>query len=71
MSGPSPRGYVESSTAVHALASVRALENALGIAIPENACFIRTIMHLTQMVHDHLVHFYHLHDLDWEISWVP
>ncbi|ACD83374.1 nickel-dependent hydrogenase large subunit [Candidatus Methylacidiphilum infernorum] len=52
-------------TGVHALASVRAVENALGITIPENAHFIRTIMHLTQMVHDHLVHFYHLHALDW------
>ncbi|QSR89680.1 nickel-dependent hydrogenase large subunit [Methylacidiphilum caldifontis] len=52
-------------TGVHALASVRAVENALGITIPENAHCIRTIMHLTQMVHDHLVHFYHLHALDW------
>jgi hydrogenase large subunit len=52
-------------TGVHALASVRAVEDALGIAIPKNANAIRNIMHLSLFVHDHLVHFYHLHALDW------
>src|SRR5512134_3010517 len=52
-------------TGVHALASVRAVENALGIDIPENANTIRNIMHLTLYSQDHLVHFYHLHALDW------
>jgi len=52
-------------TGVHALASVRSIENALGIAIPRNANLIRNILHLTLYVHDHLVHFYHLHALDW------
>ncbi len=52
-------------TGVHALASVRAVEDALGIQIPENANTIRNIMHLTLYVQDHLVHFYHLHALDW------
>jgi len=52
-------------TGVHALASVRAVENALGIQIPENANTIRNIMHLTLYSQDHLVHFYHLHALDW------
>ena len=52
-------------TGVHALASVRAVEDALGIPIPENANLIRNILHLTLYVHDHLVHFYHLHALDW------
>jgi hydrogenase large subunit len=52
-------------TTVHALASVRAVENALKIEIPENANTIRNIMFLTQMVHDHVVHFYQLHALDW------
>ncbi|MCE5181137.1 MAG: nickel-dependent hydrogenase large subunit [Betaproteobacteria bacterium] len=52
-------------TGVHALASVRAVEDALGIAIPANANTIRNIMHLALYVHDHLVHFYHLHALDW------
>jgi hydrogenase large subunit len=41
------------------------VENALGIEIPENANTIRNIMHLTLYSHDHLVHFYHLHALDW------
>jgi hydrogenase large subunit len=52
-------------TGVHALASVRCVENALGIQIPENANTIRNIMHLTLYSQDHLVHFYHLHALDW------
>ena len=46
-------------------ASVRSVENALGIEIPENANTIRNIMHLTLYAQDHLVHFYHLHALDW------
>ncbi|ANW03249.1 nickel-dependent hydrogenase large subunit [Bradyrhizobium icense] len=52
-------------TGAHALTSVRAVENALGITIPENANSIRNIMQLCLQVHDHLVHFYHLHALDW------
>lgn len=52
-------------TGVHALASVRSVEDALGIAIPRNANLIRNILHLTLFAHDHLVHFYHLHALDW------
>ena len=52
-------------TIVHALASVRAVENALGIAIPENAQLIRNLMAAMQYVHDHVMHFYHLHALDW------
>ncbi|MCG6205680.1 nickel-dependent hydrogenase large subunit [Rhodopseudomonas sp. HC1] len=52
-------------TGTHALTSVRAVENALKIDIPENANTIRNIMQLTLQVHDHVVHFYHLHALDW------
>jgi hydrogenase large subunit len=52
-------------TGTHALTSVRAVENALGISIPENANTIRNLMQLALQVHDHLVHFYHLHALDW------
>src|SRR5574343_1500543 len=52
-------------TGVHALASIRAVEDALAIEIPANANTIRNIMHLALFVHDHLVHFYHLHALDW------
>ena len=52
-------------TGTHALTSVRAVEDALAIEIPENANSIRNIMQLCLQVHDHLVHFYHLHALDW------
>src|SRR3974377_1493743 len=52
-------------TTVHALASVRSVENALGIQVPKNAEIIRNILFLTQMVQDHVIHFYHLNSLDW------
>jgi hydrogenase large subunit len=52
-------------TTVHALTSVRAVEDALGIAVPPTAELIRNIMLTTQYVQDHVVHFYHLHALDW------
>ena len=52
-------------TGVHALVSVRTVEDALGIRIPENANIIRNLMHATLYAQDHLVHFYHLHAMDW------
>jgi hydrogenase large subunit len=52
-------------TTVHALASVRSVEDALGISVPPTAELIRNIMATTQYVQDHVVHFYHLHALDW------
>ncbi len=52
-------------TGTHALTSCRAVEDALGIQIPENANTIRNLMQLNLYIHDHLVHFYHLHALDW------
>jgi hydrogenase large subunit len=52
-------------TSEHSNASLRAVEDALGIEIPKNANYIRNIMAGSIMVHDHLVHFYHLHALDW------
>jgi hydrogenase large subunit len=52
-------------TTVHALASVRAVEDALGIEVPENANLIRNIIATSQQVQDHVIHFYHLHALDW------
>ncbi len=52
-------------TTVHALASVRTVEDALGIVIPPNAELVRNLMFCTQMMQDHVVHFYHLHALDW------
>ena len=52
-------------TTVHAITSVRAVEDALGIAIPPNAEMVRNIMEGALYMHDHAVHFYHLHALDW------
>jgi len=52
-------------TTVHALTSVRAVESAIGISVPPTAELIRNIMMTTQYVQDHVVHFYHLHALDW------
>ena len=52
-------------TTVHALASVRSVEDALGISVPPTAELIRNIMLTTQYVQDHVIHFYHLHALDW------
>lgn len=52
-------------TVVHSIASIRAVEYALGYVIPENAQIIRNLMIAAQYVHDHVMHFYHLHALDW------
>jgi hydrogenase large subunit len=52
-------------TLVHGIASVRAVENALDYEIPKNAQLIRNLMIGAQYVHDHVMHFYHLHALDW------
>jgi hydrogenase large subunit len=52
-------------TTVHALASVRSVEDALGMKIPPAAELIRNIMFCVQNVQDHVIHFYHLHALDW------
>jgi hydrogenase large subunit len=52
-------------TTVHALASVRTVEDALQITVPPNAELIRNLMFCAQYLQDHVVHFYHLHALDW------
>jgi hydrogenase large subunit len=52
-------------TTVHALASVRAVENALGIEVPDNARILRNLIAGSQFIQDHVIHFYHLHALDW------
>jgi len=52
-------------TTVHAITSVRAVENALGLAIPLNAQLIRNLILCAHGLHDHIVHFYHLSALDW------
>ena len=52
-------------TLVHGIASVRAVEDALKMTIPANAQLIRNLMIGAQFVHDHVMHFYHQHALDW------
>jgi hydrogenase large subunit len=52
-------------TLVHGIASVRAVEDALDYRIPYNAELVRNLMIAAQYVHDHVMHFYHLHALDW------
>src|SRR6056297_2833216 len=52
-------------TTVHALASVRAVEDALGLEIPKNAQYIRNLVQSIHALQDHIVHFYALSALDW------
>jgi len=52
-------------TTVHAIASIRAVENAIGAQPPPNARLLRNLVMAAQMVQDHVIHFYHLHALDW------
>lgn len=52
-------------TSIHSLCSVRAVENALDITVPPNAEMVRNIMEAVLYMHDHTVHFYQLHALDW------
>jgi [NiFe] hydrogenase large subunit len=52
-------------TYVHGEASVRSVEHALDIKVPPNARIVRNLLMGSQFVHDHLIHFYHLHSLDW------
>ncbi|MRR51873.1 MAG: nickel-dependent hydrogenase large subunit [Rhodocyclaceae bacterium] len=52
-------------TTVHAITSVRAVENALQLEIPVNAQYIRNMIITAHAIHDHIVHFYHLSALDW------
>jgi [NiFe] hydrogenase large subunit/hydrogenase large subunit len=52
-------------TTVHAIASIRAVENAIGASPPANARLLRNLIIGAQAVQDHVIHFYHLHALDW------
>ena len=59
-------------TTVHAIASVRAVEDALALEIPANAQYIRNLILIAHALHDHIVHFYHLSILDWvDITTIP
>ncbi len=52
-------------TTVHSIASIRAVEDAIDVTVPLNAELIRNIIMGIQSVQDHVIHFYHLHALDW------
>ncbi len=52
-------------TYVHGVTSVRCVEDAVGITVPDNARNIRNLLMGAQYVQDHIIHFYHLHLLDW------
>ncbi|HXX29412.1 MAG TPA: nickel-dependent hydrogenase large subunit [Myxococcaceae bacterium] len=52
-------------TTVHAIASIRAVENAIGARPPPNARILRNLIIAAQCIQDHVIHFYHLHALDW------
>lgn len=52
-------------TSIHSLTSVRCVEDALDITVPANAELVRNIMFCALYMHDHVVHFYHLHAMDW------
>lgn len=52
-------------TTIHAIASVRAVENAIGAEVPVNAQHIRNVIVAAHSIHDHIVHFYQLSALDW------
>jgi len=52
-------------TTVHAMASVRSVEDALKLEIPPNAQYIRNLILIGHALHDHIVHFYQLSALDW------
>ncbi len=52
-------------TTVHSMASIRAVEDALDMTVPLNAELIRNLIMGSQNIQDHVIHFYHLHALDW------
>jgi len=59
-------------TTVHALASVRSVEDALNLEIPLNAQYIRNLILIAHALHDHVVHFYQLSALDWvDVTQIP
>ncbi|MCK6550100.1 nickel-dependent hydrogenase large subunit [Myxococcota bacterium] len=59
-------------TTVHAMASVRSVEDALKMHIPPNAQMIRNLILIAHALHDHIVHFYHLSALDWvDVATLP
>jgi len=59
-------------TTVHAMASVRSVEDALKLEVPLNAQYVRNLILIAHALHDHIVHFYQLSALDWvDILQIP
>jgi hydrogenase large subunit len=59
-------------TTVHAMASVRSVEDALRLEVPLNAQYIRNLILIAHALHDHIVHFYQLSALDWvDVMQIP
>jgi [NiFe] hydrogenase large subunit len=52
-------------TYVHAATAISAIEDAADVTAPENARIVRNLLMGAQFLHDHIVHFYNLHGLDW------
>jgi len=52
-------------TNVHYRASISAVEDAYDISLPKNAEIIRNLVTLALFVQDHIIHYYHLHSLDY------
>ncbi|MGB5918959.1 MAG: nickel-dependent hydrogenase large subunit [Arcobacter sp.] len=52
-------------TGTHYQRSIEAVEHAFKVTIPKNARLVRNMMQGALYIHDHVVHFYHLHALDW------
>jgi len=52
-------------TGTHYQRSIEAVEHAFGVTIPKNARIVRNLLQGALYLHDHVVHFYHLHALDW------
>lgn len=49
----------------HYETSILACENAFRVRPPKNARLVRNLMKGSQYLTDHIMHFYHLHGLDW------
>ncbi len=52
-------------TGTHYQRSIEAVEDAFNVKIPKNARIVRNLIQGALYLHDHVVHFYHLHALDW------
>lgn len=49
----------------HYEASILACEDAFRVTPPPNARLVRNLINASQYLTDHIMHFYHLHGLDW------